>query len=91
MKRSIEIEMSVIENNNISSGAKVLYVVLAYFDNKDGCIIVSNNELANMLGSSRRSAMAYIRELKKAGVIDTVIEYDTPGFRRITINDVGDE
>lgn len=76
----IRIPSQVIENKNISSGAKVLY---GYIDKarKNNLSLVTNKELAKEMNVSVMSIRRWISQLKKENFI-TAKEEITDGVKR---------
>jgi DNA-binding MarR family transcriptional regulator len=86
MEDYIKIKVSVVKNDKISLGAKMLYGILNNI-NEGGDKIISNKELAEFCSVTRRSVVGWIKELKEAGLVDVIVDYDTRCSRRITIKD----
>lgn len=60
-----------VPNNLLSYAAKILYGRLSQWSNEKGEVYRSYNQLAQEIGSSKRSINEYLRELREVGLIET--------------------
>lgn len=60
-----------VPSNLLSYAAKVLYGRLTQWSNEKGIVYRSYNQLAEEIGSTKRSVNEYLRELREVGLIDT--------------------
>lgn len=61
-----------VPNTLLSFAAKVLYGRLSQWSNSTGNVYRSYNQLAEEIGSNKRSVSDYLKELREVGLIDTV-------------------
>lgn len=61
-----------IPNSILSYAAKILYGRLAQWSNESGDVFRSYNQLAQEIGSSKRSINEYLRELRECNLIGTL-------------------
>jgi len=59
----------LIQNKNISPGAKITFGVLSQFAGKNGVCCPRQEKIAERMGVSRRQVIRYIEELKKEKLI----------------------
>lgn len=77
----IKIPINILEDENLSSNAKILYGRLKLLSHKDGYCFASNNHLANLLKVSTRTITRLIKQLELYNYIKIV--YSTQYKRKI--------
>lgn len=60
----------ILENPNISLGAKVTYSLFLKYAWDNDCVFPGQERLAEHMGCAKRSVVTYIQELEKFGLIE---------------------